>query len=454
MTELRSQKQQRAHLVRLLRVAGSSWVEIAQALRQRYRLNTRVAFRYAHGWSQRRAADEWNQRWPDELKTFKNFSYWEQWPSGTGHAPSFDTLSKLAELYECAVTDLLVDLPNFRHLDAAIGNRDVREWLGHPEAAGMSGEPRPILGRADATSGADHDVAALGEDVDRRGFTGMAAGLLASATIPLVQAPARVDAVQVRYLQATVEQLRTQDQSRGGGAILRLSLHQFARARRMVNESDYTETVGRQLLAAASALGIRAGWAAFDHGDQQLARFLYGEAQLLAASSGSIESQTHVLLNMSMQNTYLAHVQGNLGLARAGLRLARLAADVARYEPSPRLHALIALRQAAAHAQLRDAGAFQAAITQARRELDRGPWAPDSPWCTFVIEPESAGMRRMDCYASAAQTGRSSSMRACLTMTGSPHATGPAGKRASLPHCWTPETARRRSPAAASSCRR
>jgi hypothetical protein len=70
MTELRSQKQQRAHLVRLLRVAGSSWVEIAQALRQRYRLNTRVAFRYAHGWSQRRAADEWNQRWPDELKTF------------------------------------------------------------------------------------------------------------------------------------------------------------------------------------------------------------------------------------------------------------------------------------------------------------------------------------------------------------------------------------------------
>jgi hypothetical protein len=174
--------------------------------------------------------------------------------------------------------------PSFRHLDAAIGNRDVREWLGHPEAAGMSGEPRPILGRADATSGADHDVAALGEDVDRRGFTGMAAGLLASATIPLVQAPARVDAAQVRYLQATVEQLRMQDQSRGGGAILRLSLHQFARARRMVNESDYTETVGRQLLAAASALGIRAGWAAFDHGDQQLARFLYGEAQLLAAS--------------------------------------------------------------------------------------------------------------------------------------------------------------------------
>src|SRR5262249_37582540 len=55
--------------------------------------------------------------WPDELKTFKIFSYWEQWPSTTGHAPTFDNLSKLAELYECAVSDLLVDLPDFRYLD-------------------------------------------------------------------------------------------------------------------------------------------------------------------------------------------------------------------------------------------------------------------------------------------------------------------------------------------------
>jgi hypothetical protein len=58
--------------------------------------NAWVAFRYAHGWSQRRAADEWNKRWPDELKTFKNFSHWESWPGSTGHAPIFDNLSKLA----------------------------------------------------------------------------------------------------------------------------------------------------------------------------------------------------------------------------------------------------------------------------------------------------------------------------------------------------------------------
>ncbi len=137
MSELRSPKQQREHLVRSLRAEGRSRVEVAEVLRQRYRLNVRVAFRYAHGWSQRQAADEWNSRWPDELKTFKNFSYWEQWPSSTGHAPSYDNLSKLAQLYECAVSDLLVDLPDFRHLDSA----PTAPAAGNALAARQSGAP-------------------------------------------------------------------------------------------------------------------------------------------------------------------------------------------------------------------------------------------------------------------------------------------------------------------------
>jgi tetratricopeptide (TPR) repeat protein len=116
-----SLKQERAHLIRSLRAQGKSWVEIAELFRQRYRVNARVAFRYAHGWSQSRAADEWNKLWPDELKTLKAFSYWEMWPSSTGHAASYDNLAKLAQLYECSVSDLLVDLPDFRHLDAAAG---------------------------------------------------------------------------------------------------------------------------------------------------------------------------------------------------------------------------------------------------------------------------------------------------------------------------------------------
>ncbi|MGH3822945.1 MAG: hypothetical protein ACRDRA_08960 [Pseudonocardiaceae bacterium] len=134
MSELGSPKRQREHLVRALRAEGRSWVDIAEVLRQRYRVNARIAFRWAHNWSQRQAADEWNKRWPDELKTFKYFSYWEQWPGSTGHGPSYDNLSKLAQLYECAVSDLLVDLPDFRHLDSASA-------AGNATAARQSGTP-------------------------------------------------------------------------------------------------------------------------------------------------------------------------------------------------------------------------------------------------------------------------------------------------------------------------
>jgi hypothetical protein len=66
-----------------------------------------------------RAAEEWTGGGPADPKTFKNFSYWELWPSQTGHAPSLDTLTRLAEMYQCSAADLLADCPDYRRLDPA-----------------------------------------------------------------------------------------------------------------------------------------------------------------------------------------------------------------------------------------------------------------------------------------------------------------------------------------------
>jgi hypothetical protein len=108
----RSRRQEQTQAAQKLRAQGWSWAQVAAEFCGRYHVNPRVAHRLARGWSQREAADAWNAQWPDEPKTFKNFSTWELWPGPTGHAPSFPTLDRLAQLYECAVSDLLTDMPN------------------------------------------------------------------------------------------------------------------------------------------------------------------------------------------------------------------------------------------------------------------------------------------------------------------------------------------------------
>lgn len=273
---------------------------------------------------------------------------------------------------------------------------DIRVLFRLIDALDMPKKALEPLFTGRVTLGGDNDVSDLtGEiDVERRGFNTMAAGLLASALVQHVTVPDRVDPAHIRYLRATVDRIRVRDQSMGGGAVLTQALRQFSRARRMLDESDYTETVGRQLLIATGDLGIICGWVAYDHGDQQLARRLYSEAQLLANGSGDPELQAHVLLNMAMQSTHLAslatHSASARGFARECLRLAKQAGDIARHEASPRLHALVALRQAASYAQLGDGPAFRAAITLARRELDRGPHPADPGWAAFVTPGEIA----------------------------------------------------------------
>jgi hypothetical protein len=90
-----------------LRESGVAVREIAATLRDRYGVNARVAMQTAAGWSQAEAAEVWTRRWPDDPKTFKNISMWELWPGPTGHAPSLAVLDRLAQLYGCAVADLV-----------------------------------------------------------------------------------------------------------------------------------------------------------------------------------------------------------------------------------------------------------------------------------------------------------------------------------------------------------
>jgi hypothetical protein len=79
-------RREHSRMVERMRAEGRSWVDVAAAIRERYRVNPRVAFRLAHGWTQQQVADAWNRRWPDDAKTIKAISRWEVWPAASCQA--------------------------------------------------------------------------------------------------------------------------------------------------------------------------------------------------------------------------------------------------------------------------------------------------------------------------------------------------------------------------------
>ncbi|MEV7013045.1 helix-turn-helix transcriptional regulator [Streptosporangium sp. NPDC051022] len=278
---------------------------------------------------------------------------------------------------------------------------DIREIL---RVADLLGMPRQALlpliaGRPDA--GQDGQLAlwkenAVGEEgMDRREFAAMASGLALGSVLSQTPPPERIDQPHVRHLKECLKRLRRADRTVGGAVLQHQARELFSRARVMLDESDYTECVGRELMVVTADLGVVAAWLAYDSGDQHLARALYGEAALLAGGVGDDEVLVHVYANMAQQATHLARTTGRRGTAREALRFADRAADAARHLPSPALHALIALRQALAHAQLGDAVAFRAAIGRARREVDRGHHDSDQTWTAFVSHSEITGYEAM-----------------------------------------------------------
>lgn len=422
MAGLRSQKQERQHLAEVLRAQGKTWVDIANVFRERYRVNARTALRWARGWSQSQAAEEWNKRWPDDLKTNKNFSSWELWPASTGHAPPLDVLSRLADLYQCSLGDLLIDQADHRHKDSACQSPSATtaapvaltgEIVSASQAEilfldllsqhSLNGRPTatPFASSGDATA-LMHQLQEvnfeelaqvivmwmqrLNPNVGRRAvLTKLSAALTLAATAPLFDGLDRderkhvtralagssgFDEPTLRYCEGMVANLRRQGDVLGAQLTLQGALAHRQLARNLAVAAP--KAFRSRALSTYAELTQLVGWLCFNAGDYSSAQHYYDDARSVAHDAQNVELVTYVLCTMSQLATWQ-------GRPRVGIDHAVAAQVWASQAGNPRAvgySADIAARAFAADHQ----------ADNCRKALD-AEWAALANWQSNVADP-------------------------------------------------------------------
>ncbi len=428
----RSVRQAQALHAAKLHEEGRSWAEIGVAFQVTYRVNPRVAMRQAHGWSQPQAAEEWTKIWPDDPKTFKNFSYWEQWPGQTGHAPSLETLDRLARLYECRITDLLGDCRDYGTRPTAsltIRDRGAVQRRDHDQARLHGGAADRVHGwspdrlhppgthshllsdelpadRAPAVSAAALQAAletirraqvtqliqagSVAEEPGRRLrrrtlLLEASSALAVVAAAPVLEVPRLVsgsrsgrlhaDLAIVSYTSEVVAGLR-----RLGGTVgprITLQPAMALRSAMAALARSVPAVVTHQALTAYGDLTQLIGWLLFNLGDHKAAWYYYDDARAAAYRAGNNDLVSYTLA-ASSQLAASRHRPGH------AIDHAQAAIVAGKASGNPYAMAYAADVAARAYAEAGQLGRCQAALDKEQEVSSKiGDDTPRSPWWYF-----------------------------------------------------------------------
>jgi hypothetical protein len=339
-------------------------------MQARYRVNPRLAFRWAHGWTQDEVAAQWCSLWPDEPRTNQNVSTWERWPQA-GHEPSLGTLARLAQIYACDVSDLVTDLGRYGRLDRVPDHPD-------PGAADeMTADPP--AGRHAHT--------------DRRTFTKLAVlaalGITESLRHSVSAAPARrvsiVGADHVRLVENAIARIEASDAAGGATDLLGGVTAVHRQVDDWLNHADFSaHSVESELQALHGELSAWMGWLAFDADDHDLARSHLHDAMVTARFMNDPQLEVRAM-------SYLCLLTQD-NRPRESLQCAEAALGLARGWAPPRLNALLHMRAARAHASLGEPRAFDREVANALSQLDRGAGGTDPVYIRFVTPGEITGI--------------------------------------------------------------
>ncbi|MGQ0777576.1 MAG: hypothetical protein ACT4NY_24730 [Pseudonocardiales bacterium] len=187
----------------------------------------------------------------------------------------------------------------------------------------------------------------------------------------------RISAGLVDRLPAMITELRAMDDVAGGGDVLTLAQHHFGWVAGLLDQASYDDVTGRKLHVALAELGQLTGWVCYDTDQHGLAQRYYIAGLRAAHAADDRLLGAHILGSMACQ---AAH-QGRPGEA---VTIIDTAVAGTRGRQTPRLLAELHIRKAHGFAVLNDASACNAAISQARTQVERAGNDGEQPYLYWV----------------------------------------------------------------------
>ncbi|MEU7370057.1 hypothetical protein AB0B92_31745 [Streptomyces hygroscopicus] len=200
--------------------------------------------------------------------------------------------------------------------------------------------------------------------------------ILAAASGP------RLSPSTLRALQASIEDYWRRDDQHGGEVLRPAVVGQLRYVIETIKETP-DGRFRRDLFGIAAELARLTGWTHFDARQYSQARMYFAEALQLAKAIDDRQFMANVLACMSLQATYEDKPADAVALSTA-------AQDTTRgHGGTPRVMAMLAMREAFAHASINNRSAAHAAIAEAHRQFERtSDTDPDPSWVTYFDEPK------------------------------------------------------------------
>lgn len=241
-------------------------------------------------------------------------------------------------------------------------------------------------------------------DVLRRAFMAGGSATVAAATLGLTllgdtrRLPTRAGETEAAAVEDAVRQIRLLDDRHGADALYRRAAGPLRAAYALLDAGATRQSTEDRLHAGAGELAVSVGWLAHDSGRFDDARSHYAEALATARVAGDAALEAHAFSNMS----FLAR---DCGRSREAVRAAQAGRGAARSLGSPRLLALLALREAGGWAGLGDRKACEEALARAHTEFSRGATGADPEWMSFFGEAELESLEAR-CWATLGEHAR------------------------------------------------